>query len=45
MMRITNEEMRDAVQFGLSDPSIQQEMKEANEAKSLGLETVGSYVG
>ena len=44
MRRITNDEMRDAVQAGLSDPRIQQQMREANEAKSLGVDTIGAYV-
>ena len=44
MQKISNEEMIEAIQAGMSDPQIQQQMKTANEAKSLAEGTIGGYV-
>ena len=44
MQKISNEEMIEAIQAGMGDPQIQQQMKTANEAKSLAEGTIGGCV-
>ena len=44
MQKISTEEMIEAIQQGMSDPHIQQQMNDANEAKSRAEGTIGGYV-